>query len=360
MSKVHVFNAGPCLLPQVVYDRAIEAIKDFSGTGVSVLSISHRTKEWDAVMEGTRALWKELLNIPDGYEVVFLGGGASLEFLYVAMNYLEKKAAYLDTGTWAHKALKEAQGIGDAYALASSADKNYSYIPKGYTIPTDVDYFHITTNNTIFGTEITEDIDSPVPLIADMSSDIMSRPVDVSKYALIYGGAQKNVGPAGVIFAIIKKDTLGKVSRYIPTMLDYRTHIDKGSLFNTPPVFSIYVMYETLKWIKGLGGVEAMNKINLRKAETLYSEIDRNPLFKGTAAVEDRSIMNVCFVMNDGYESLQDEFLSFAKARNMIGIKGHRSVGGFRASLYNACTQEDVEALVQCMRNFENEKKINL
>ena len=360
MSKVHVFNAGPCLLPQVVYDRAIEAIKDFSGTGVSVLSISHRTKEWDAVMEGTRALWKELLNIPDGYEVVFLGGGASLEFLYVAMNYLEKKAAYLDTGTWAHKALKEAQGIGDAYALASSADKNYSYIPKGYTIPTDVDYFHITTNNTIFGTEIKEDIDSPVPLIADMSSDIMSRPVDVSKYALIYGGAQKNVGPAGVIFAIIKKDTLGKVSRYIPTMLDYRTHIDKGSLFNTPPVFSIYVMYETLKWIKGLGGVEAMNKINLRKAETLYSEIDRNPLFKGTAAVEDRSIMNVCFVMNDGYESLQDEFLSFAKARNMIGIKGHRSVGGFRASLYNACTQEDVEALVQCMRNFENEKKINL
>ena len=357
MSKVHVFNAGPCLLPQVVYDRAIEAIKDFSGTGVSVLSISHRTKEWDAVMEGTRALWKELLNIPDGYEVVFLGGGASLEFLYVAMNYLEKKAAYLDTGTWAHKALKEAQGIGDAYALASSADKNYSYIPKGYTIPTDVDYFHITTNNTIFGTEIKEDIDSPVPLIADMSSDIMSRPVDVSKYALIYGGAQKNVGPAGVIFAIIKKDTLGKVSRYIPTMLDYRTHIDKGSLFNTPPVFSIYVMYETLKWIKGLGGVEAMNKINLRKAETLYSEIDRNPLFKGTAAVEDRSIMNVCFVMNDGYESLQDEFLSFAKARNMIGIKGHRSVGGFRASLYNACTQEDVEALVQCMRDFENEKK---
>ena len=357
MSKVHVFNAGPCLLPQVVYDRAIEAIKDFSGTGVSVLSISHRTKEWDAVMEGTRALWKELLNIPDGYEVVFLGGGASLEFLYVAMNYLEKKAAYLDTGTWAHKALKEAQGIGDAYALASSADKNYSYIPKGYTIPTDVDYFHITTNNTIFGTEIKEDIDSPVPLIADMSSDIMSRPVDVSKYALIYGGAQKNVGPAGVIFAIIKKDTLGKVSRYIPTMLDYRTHIDKGSLFNTPPVFSIYVMYETLKWIKGLGGVEAMNKINLRKAETLYSEIDRNPLFKGTAAVEDRSIMNVCFVMNDGYESLQDEFLSFAKARNMIGIKGHRSVGGFRASLYNACTQEDVEALVQCMCDFENEKK---
>ena len=356
MSKVHVFNAGPCLLPQVVYDRAIEAIKDFSGTGVSVLSISHRTKEWDAVMEGTRALWKELLNIPDGYEVVFLGGGASLEFLYVAMNYLEKKAAYLDTGTWAHKALKEAQGIGNAYALASSADKNYSYIPKGYTIPTDVDYLHITTNNTIFGTEIKEDIDSPVPLIADMSSDIMSRPVDVSKYALIYGGAQKNVGPAGVIFAIIKKDTLGRVSRYIPTMLDYRTHIDKGSLFNTPPVFPIYVMYETLNWIKSLGGVEAMHKINLKKAETLYAEIDRNPLFTGTAAVEDRSIMNVCFVMNEGYENLQDEFLSYAKGRNMVGIKGHRSVGGFRASLYNACSQEDVEALVECMRDFEKEK----
>lgn len=356
MSKVHVFNAGPCLLPQAVYDQAIDAIKDFAGTGVSVLSISHRTKEWEAVMEETRSLWKELLNIPEDYEVVFLGGGASLEFLYVAMNFLEKKAAYLDTGVWAHKALKEAKGIGDAYAIACSSDKNYTYIPKGFEIPADLDYLHITTNNTIYGTEIKEDIDCPCPLIADMSSDIMSRPVDVNKYTMIYGGAQKNVGPAGVIFAIIKKDALGKVSRYIPTMLDYRNHIDKGSMFNTPPVFSIYVMNRTLKWIKDLGGVEAIHKINLKKAETLYAEIDRNSLFVGTAEKEDRSIMNVCFVMAPGKEELQDEFLAFAKSKGMVGIKGHRSVGGFRASLYNACSQEDVDALVECMQEFEKLK----
>ena len=353
MSKVHVFNAGPCLLPQEVYDSAVEAIKDFAGTGVSVLSISHRTKEWDAIMDDTRALWKELLNVPDDYEVIFLGGGASLEFLYVAMNFLEKKAGYLDTGVWAHKALKEAQGLGNAVAVACSADKNYSYIPKGYTIPEDLDYFHITTNNTIYGTEIKEDIDCPVPLIADMSSDIMSRPVDVSKYAMIYGGAQKNVGPAGVAFCIIKKDALGKVSRYIPTMLDYRVHIDKLSMFNTPPVFSIYIMHETLKWIKKMGGVEAVHKLDVAKAEALYAEIDRNPLFVGTAAKEDRSIMNICFVMAPGKEALQDEFMAFAKAAGMVGIKGHRSVGGFRASIYNACSQEDVEALVACMKEFE-------
>ena len=353
MKKVHVFNAGPCLLPQVAIDNAIEALKDFKGTGVSVLSISHRTKEWDETMDECRALWRELLNIPDTHEVVFLGGGASLQFLYVAMNYLEKKAAYLETGVWAKKALKEAKGLGEAYALASSADKNYSYIPKGYEIPTDIDYFHITTNNTIYGTEIKEDIDCPVPLIADMSSDIMSRPVDVSKYDLIYGGAQKNVGPAGVIFAIIKKDSLGRVSRYIPTMLDYRTHIDKLSMFNTTPVFSIYMMNETLKWLKGIGGVSAINAINVRKAETLYAEIDRNSLFTGTAAKEDRSIMNICFVMAPGKEDLQDEFLKFAVERDMVGIKGHRSVGGFRASTYNACTQEDVEALVAVMQEFE-------
>ena len=357
MDKVHVFNAGPCLLPQVVYDKAIEAIKDFKGTGVSLLSISHRTKEWEATMDETRALWKELLNIPDDYEVVFLGGGASLQFLYVAMNYLENKAAYLDTGVWAHKALKEAQGLGNAYAIACSADKNYTYIPKGFDIPKDLDYLHITTNNTIYGTEIHTDMDCPVPLIADMSSDILSRPVDVSKYTMIYGGAQKNAGPAGVIFAIIKKDSLGKVSRYLPTMLDYRTHIDKGSMFNTPPVFSIYVMNETLKWVKSIGGVEAMYKINKRKADTLYAEIDRNSLFRGTAAKEDRSIMNICFIMTEGKEDLADEFMAFAKERRIIGIKGHRSVGGFRASTYNACTQEDVEALVKAMQDFENLKK---
>lgn len=357
MSKLHVFNAGPCLLPQVAIDNAIEALKDFKGTGVSLISISHRTKGWEETMEECRSLWKEILNIPDTHEVVFLGGGASLEFLYVAMNYLEHKAGYLDTGVWAKKALKEAKGIGDAIAIASSADKNYSYIPKGYTIPTDLDYFHITTNNTIYGTEIKEDIDCPVPLIADMSSDILSRRVDVSKYALIYGGAQKNAGPAGVTFAIIRKDSLGKVSRYIPTMLDYRTHIDKGSMFNTPPVFPIFVMNETLKWLKSIGGIDAIHAIDVKKAETLYAEIDRNSLFIGTAAKEDRSIMNICFVMAPGYENLQDEFMEYAKACGMVGIKGHRSVGGFRASIYNACTQEDVEALVKCMQDFEKSHK---
>lgn len=357
MSKIHVFNAGPCLLPQVAIEHAREALLDFKGTGVSLISISHRTKEWEETMNETRALWREILNIPDEYETVFLGGGASLQFLYVAMNYLEKKAAYLDTGVWAHKALKEAQGLGDAYAIACSKDKNYSYIPKGYEIPTDLDYFHITTNNTIYGTEIKHDIDCPVPLIADMSSDILSRRVDVSKYAMIYGGAQKNAGPAGVAFAIIRKDSLGKVSRYIPTMLDYRVHIEKESMFNTPPVFSIFVMNETLKWLKGIGGIDAIHEIDEKKAATLYAEIDRNPLFVGTAEKEDRSIMNVCFVMAPGYEALQDEFLAFAKSRNIVGIKGHRSVGGFRASLYNACTQEDVEALTAAMKDFEALKK---
>ena len=353
MGKKHVFNAGPCLLPQAAIDNTIEALKDFKGTGVSLLSISHRTKGWDEVMDECRALWKELLCIPEGYEVVFLGGGASLQFLMSAMNFLEKKAAYLETGVWAKKALKEAQGVGEAFAVASSADKNYSYIPKGYVIPTDVDYFHITTNNTIYGTEIREDLDSPVPLIADMSSDILSRRIDVSKYNLIYGGAQKNAGPAGVAFAIVKVDALGKVSRHLPTMLDYRTHVDKLSMFNTPPVVSIFVMNETLKWLKGIGGIDAMHAIDVKKAETLYAEIDRNSIFTGTAAKEDRSIMNVCFVMAPGREELQDEFFKFATERGMVGIKGHRSVGGFRASLYNACTQEDVDALVAAMKEFE-------
>ena len=357
MSKIHVFNAGPCLLPQVAIDHAREALLDFKGTGVSLISISHRTKEWEETMNETRALWREILNIPEDYETVFLGGGASLQFLYVAMNYLEKKAAYLDTGVWAHKTLKEAQGLGEAYAIACSKDKNYTYIPKGFEIPTDLDYLHITTNNTIYGTEIKYDMDCPVPLIADMSSDILSRRVDVSKYEMIYGGAQKNAGPAGVAFAIIRKDSLGKVSRYIPTMLDYRTHLDKESMFNTPPVFSIYVMNETLKWLKSIGGIDAIHAIDEKKAATLYAEIDRNPLFVGTAEKEDRSIMNVCFVMAPGYEDLQDEFFAFAKSKGMIGIKGHRSVGGFRASLYNACTQEDVEALVATMKEFEALKK---
>lgn len=357
MKVAHNFNAGPCVLPRQAVEKAIEALKDFKGTGMSVIEVSHRSKEWDAVMDECRNLWKELLNIPDTHEVLFLGGGASLEFLLVAMNFLENKAGYLETGVWAKKALKEAKGIGNAYAVASSADTTFNYIPKGYEIPADLDYFHITTNNTIYGTEIKYDMDCPVPLIADMSSDIMSRPVDVSKYTLIYGGAQKNVGPAGVTFAIVKKDALGKVSRYIPTMLDYRTHIDGKSMFNTPPVFSIFVMNETLKWVKEMGGLEAINKINEEKAAMLYDEIDRNPYFVGTAAKEDRSIMNVCFVMAPGHEDLQDEFMAFAKERGMVGIKGHRSVGGFRASIYNACPVESVKALIACMQEFEASKK---
>ena len=355
MKKVHNFTAGPCILPQQAIDNAIEALKDFKGTGVPVISISHRTKEWEAVMNECRALWRELLNIPEDYEILFLGGGASMGFLYVAMNFLENKAGYLETGVWAKKALKEAKGLGNAYAVASSAETVFNYIPKNYEIPADLDYLHITTNNTIYGTELHEDLDCPVPLIADMSSDILSRPVDVSKYAMIYGGAQKNVGPAGVAFYIVKKDMLGKVSRYIPTMLNLKTHLEGESMFNTPPVFAIYVMNETLKWLKEQGGVEAIYEINKKKAELLYGEIDRNPLFKGTAAVEDRSIMNVCFVMAEGYEHLQDEFMAFAKAQGMTGIKGHRSVGGFRASIYNACPLESVQALVDCMKEFEQQ-----
>ncbi|MBQ7575691.1 MAG: 3-phosphoserine/phosphohydroxythreonine transaminase [Bacteroidales bacterium] len=357
MKKVYNFNAGPCVLPQPAVDAAIEALKDFNGTGMPVISVSHRSKEWDAVMDECRGLWRELLNIPEDYEILFLGGGASLQFLMVAMNLLENKAGYLETGVWAKKALKEAKGIGNAVCIASSADTTYNYIPKGYEIPKDLDYFHITTNNTIYGTEIKYDMDCPVNLVADMSSDIMSRPVDVTKYALIYGGAQKNVGPAGVTFVIVRKDVLGKVTRYLPTMLDYRTHIDGGSMFNTPPVFSIFVMNETLKWVKSLGGVEAIHKMNVEKAQLLYDEIDRNPLFVGTAAKEDRSIMNVCFVMAPGYEELQDEFLNFAKSKGMVGVKGHRSVGGFRASIYNACPKSAVEALIDCMQEFEKMHK---
>ena len=275
-----------------------------------------------------------------------------MQFCMVPYNFLEKKAAYLNTGTWAGKALKEAKNFGEAVEVASSKDKTYCYIPKDYVIPTDADYFHIT-NNTIYGTEIRKDIDSPVPLIADMSSDIFSRPVDVSKYACIYGGAQKNLAPSGVTFVIVKDDALGKVTRTIPTMLDYRTHAQNGSMFNTPPVFPIYVLSQTLRWLKAEGGVEAIHERNERKAAMLYAEIDRNPLFKGTAAKEDRSSMNICFVMNDGYEALADEFFAMAKERGMVGIKGHRLVGGFRASCYNACPVEAVEALVKCMQDFE-------
>ena len=351
--KKYNFNAGPSILPREVIEQTAQACLDFNGIGLSLMEISHRSKDFQPVMDEAQQLMKELLDVPAGYSVIFLGGGASLQFCMVPYNFLEKKAAYLNTGTWAKKALKEAKLFGDTVEVASSADKNYNYIPKGFEIPSDVDYFHFTSNNTIFGTEIRKDFDAPVPVIADMSSDILTRKVDVSKYALIYGGAQKNAGPAGVAFAIIRKDSLGKVSRYIPTMLDYRVHIDKQSMFNTPPVFPIFVMNETLKWLKSVGGVEAIQVQDEKKAELLYAEIDRNPMFRGTADKADRSIMNVCFVMAEGYEDRQDEFLEFAKSRDIVGIKGHRSVGGFRASIYNACTIEDVQALVDCMQEFE-------
>lgn len=355
--KKHNFNAGPCVLPQSAIESAIAAIRDFDGTGIGVLEISHRTPGWERIMAETEQLWKELLNIPEGYKVLFLGGGASTQFCYLPFNLLNKKAAYLQTGVWAKKAIKEAKLFGEVEVVASSEDANYTYIPKDYTIPADADYFHITTNNTIYGTEIHEDIDCPVNLVADMSSDIMSRPVDISKYAMIYGGAQKNVGPAGVTFLIIREDILGKVDRQIPTIIDYRTHIKESSMFNTPPVFPIFVMYETLKWVKGLGGLEAMYKLNKEKADLLYAEIDRNPMFVGTAKKEDRSLMNVCFVMAEAYKDKEADFMAYAKEKGMVGIKGHRSVGGFRASIYNACPLESVKALVECMQEFEKANK---
>jgi phosphoserine aminotransferase len=354
--KKYNFNAGPSILPKETVENTIRAIENFAGSGLSLMEISHRSKDFQAVMDETVALFKELLNIPEGYSVLFLGGGASLEFCMIPYNLLEKKAAYLNTGTWANKAQKEAKLFGEVVEVASSKDANYTYIPKNYTIPSDADYFHITTNNTIFGTEIHTDLDSPVPLVADMSSDIFSRPVDVSKYGLIYGGAQKNLAPAGVTFVVVKEELLGKVSRPVPTMLDYRTHIKDGSMFNTPPVVPVYAALQTLKWLKALGGVEAMYKRNKEKAALLYDEIDRNKLFRGTTAIEDRSLMNICFVMNDEYQSLEAEFYQFASSRGMVGIKGHRSVGGFRASTYNALPKEAVVALIETMQEFEAAK----
>lgn len=351
--KKHNFNAGPSILPQSAIENTAKAILDFNGLGLSLMEISHRTKDFQAVIDEAVALFKELLNIPEGYSVLFLGGGASLEFCMIPYNFLEKKAAYLNTGVWAKKAMKEAKAFGEVVEVASSADANYTFIPKDYTVPTDADYFHITTNNTIYGTEIRTDIDSPVLLIADMSSDIFSRPVDVSKYGMIYGGAQKNLAPAGVTFVIVKDELLGQVSRYIPTMLDYRTHIKDGSMFNTPPVLPIYTAMETLRWIKAEGGVKEMERRAIEKANILYGEIDRNKMFKGTAAKEDRSLMNICFVMNEEYKELEADFLKFATERGMVGLKGHRSVGGFRASCYNAIPKESVQALVACMQEFE-------
>jgi len=352
--KKYNFNAGPSVLPREVIENTAKAVLDLNGIGLSVMEISHRSKDFQAVIDEAVALFKELLNIPEGYQVLFLGGGASLQFCMVPFNMLAKKAAYLETGVWAKKAAKEAKFFGEVITVASSADKNYNYIPKGYQVPTDADYFHITTNNTIYGTEIKHDIDSPVTLIADMSSDIFSRPVDVSKYGMIYGGAQKNLGPAGVTFVIVKEELLGKAGRPIPTMLDYTTHIKEGSMFNTPPCLPIYTCMETLRWLKKLGGVKKMQEINEAKAKVLYDEIDRNKMFVGTAEKDSRSIMNICFVMNEQYKDLEAEFLTFAQSRGMVGLKGHRSVGGFRASTYNALPIESVQALVDVMKEFES------
>ena len=351
--KKYNFNAGPSMLPREVIENTAKQILDFNGSGLSLAEISHRAKDFQPVVDEAVALIKELLEIPEGYSVLFLGGGASLEFCMVPYNFLKKKAAYLNTGVWAKKAMKEAKLFGEVVEVASSAEANYTYIPKGWECPADADYLHITTNNTIYGTEIRHELQVPVRMIADMSSDIFSRPVDVSKYDCIYAGAQKNLAMAGVTLVIVKDDALGKVDRSIPTMLDYRTHVEKGSMFNTPPVVPIYSALETLRWIKAQGGLKMMDKLAHERAEMLYAEIDRNKLFRGTAKEEDRSLMNICFVMNDEYKELEKPFLDYALSCDMVGVKGHRSVGGFRASCYNAQTIEGVEALVKCMQDFE-------
>lgn len=390
-NKLHNFCSGPCRLPDVAVAEAAAALSDFAGTGIPVVSISHRSKEWKAVMEETRELWRELLNIPPTHDIVFLGGGASMGFLMAAMNFLRTKAAYLDTGLWASKALKEAIPFGEAYALASSSDKAYTYIPKDWSCPQDIDYLHITSNNTIYGTQFHSDPDPGVPLIADMSSDILTRPIDFDKYDLVYGGAQKNAGPAGVFFSIVRRSALGRVERHIPSMLDYRKHIEADdSMYNTPPVFSIYLMNRTLHWIKANGGVPRMQEMSIRRAELLYEEIDRNSCFVNRVSKEDRSLMNVPFFFSEDLlrslspsigsithscpspsslaegessdsslvEVLTGRFLDFAASRGIVGIKGHRTAGGFRASIYNACSLEDVRSLISCLRDFESQMQL--
>jgi len=353
--KKHNFYAGPSILPAETIENTAKGILDLDGLGLSVMEISHRSKEFMSIIEEAQSLIKELLEVPDGYQVLFLGGGASLQFCMVPYNLMRKKAAYLNTGSWASKALKEASFFGEAVEVASSKDRNFSYIPKDYDLPSDADYFHITTNNTIYGTQIKSDMDVDMTLVADMSSDIFSRPVDVSKYGIIYGGAQKNLAPSGVAFVIVREDILGKVDRKIPTMLDYKTHIDKGSMFNTPPVVPVYAALHTLRWLKGNGGITAMQGINEDKAALLYEEIERNRLFRATVEDEiDRSLMNICFIMEDQYKDLEGDFLAFATTKGMMGIKGHRSVGGFRASTYNALPRESVMALIETMKEFEN------
>jgi len=350
MSKIHNFSAGPAILPQEVIQNCADAILNFAGTNLSLIEVSHRSKEYVAVMQEARSLVKKIMKLGDDYEVVYLQGGASTQFLMTTMNLLEQKAAYINTGTWATKAIKEAKAFGTIDVLGSSKDKNFSYIPKDYTISSEYDYFHCTSNNTICGTQMQSFPECPVPMVCDMSSDIFSRELDFSQFDLIYAGAQKNMGPAGTTLVVVKKSILGKVSRYIPTMLDYNTHISKDSMFNTPSVFAVFGCLQTLKWIDKQG-LEHIEKLNDAKADLLYNEIDRNELFEGTAAVEDRSKMNVTFVLRD--DSKNEEFLQACEKANISGIKGHRSVGGFRASMYNALGIDSVKVLVEVMKNFK-------
>ena len=355
--KKYNFNAGPSMLPREVVEQTAAAVLDYNGMGLSLMELSHRSAEFKPILDEARALLKELLDVPQGYEVLFLGGGASMHFCMVPFNLLARKAAYLNTGVWASKAIKEARLFGEVVEVASSADKAFSYIPKGFDIPAEADYLHVTSNNTIYGTQLRKDIDSPVPLVADMSSDILSRPVDVSKYSCIYGGAQKNLAQSGLSFVIVRESALGKVERAIPSILDYGVHIANGSMFNTPPTLPIYTALCNLRWVKEQGGVREMERRAAERAAVVYDEIDRNPLFRGTAVDEDRSYMNIDFVMAPGYEELEGAFMEYAAARGVVAIKGHRSVGGFRASCYNAMPLEGARMLAECMRGFENEIK---
>ncbi len=351
--NIHNFSAGPCILPKSVMKKAAESVVNYNNTGLSIMEMSHRSKDFVAVMNKAIALVKELMNVPDNYDVIFLQGGASTQFYMTALNLLpiNGKAAYINTGTWAEKAIKEASLIGDIVEVASSKDRNFSYIPKKNEIPADCSYLHYTTNNTIFGTQFKEMPKTNIPIIADMSSDILSQKVDVSKFDLIYAGVQKNIGPAGATLVIIKKGILGKTGRVLPNIMDYQNHIEKESMFNTPPCFSIYVSMLTMEWLKELGGVEEIEKSNIKKAAVLYAEVDRNSLFQGTAAVEDRSLMNPTFKLLN--EDLNAAFLQKTIEAGISGVKGHRSVGGYRASMYNALPLSSVEILVKVMQDFE-------
>ena len=350
--KKYNFNAGPSMLPREVVEATASAVLDYDGMGLSLMELSHRSAEFKPVLDEARSLLKELLDIPQGYEVLFVGGGASMHFCMVPYNFLNRKAAYLNTGTWASKAMKEATLFGEVVEVASSADRNFNYIPKVFDVPADADYLHVTSNNTIYGTQLHADIDSPVPMIADMSSDILSRPVDVSKYNCIYGGAQKNLAQSGLSFVIVKESALGNVERAIPSILDYRVHIANGSMFNTPPTLPIYTALCNLRWVKEQGGVVEMERRALMRAEMLYDEIDANPMFLATVEGEDRSYMNIDFVMAPEYKELEGVFVEYCASRGVVAITGHRSVGGFRASCYNAMPLDGVKVLVDCMREF--------